>query len=57
MEHSRARGLGAAYVGAGLVVAVPLGVYYFYPVRVIAQAPLLTLLFAVCRSTTSPAGR
>lgn len=49
MEHPKTRGWGA-YVGAGMVVAVPLGVYYFYPVRVIALGALLTLLFAVVLS-------
>ena len=46
MEHSKARGLGA-YVGVGLLVAAPLAIYYFYPVRMIALGTLLTLLFAV----------
>ncbi|MEJ7840963.1 MAG: AI-2E family transporter [Rubrobacter sp.] len=49
MEHSRTRGLGA-YLGVGLLVAVLFGVYYVYPVRVIALVSLLTLLFAVVLS-------
>ena len=49
MEHSRAPGWGA-YVGVGLLVAVLFGVYYVYPVRVIALVSLLTLLFAVVLS-------
>lgn len=46
MEHSKTRGLGA-YAGVGLLVAVSLGIYYVYPVRVIALVSLLALLFAV----------
>ena len=46
MESSKTRGLGA-YVGAGLLVAVPLAIYYLYPIRVIVLGALLTLLFAV----------
>ena len=46
METIRTRGSGA-YVGVGLLVAAPLGVYYVYPVRVIALVSLLALLFAV----------
>ena len=49
MEHSRAPGWGA-YVGVGLLVAVLFGVYYVYPVRVVALVSLLTLLFAVVLS-------
>ncbi len=46
MEHSKTRGLWA-YFGVGLLVAAPLAIYYFYPVRMIALGSLLTLLFAV----------
>lgn len=46
MGHSKTRNLGA-YLGVGLLIAAPLGVYYLYPVRVIALVSLLTLLFAV----------
>lgn len=46
MEHS-AKQIWRAYVGVGLLVAVLLGVYFVYPIRVIVVVSLLTLLFVV----------
>ena len=46
MEHS-AKQDWRAYVGVLLLVAVPLGIYFVYPIRVVVIVSLLTLLFAV----------
>ncbi len=49
MEHSDKQGW-RAYVGLLLLVAVPLGIYFVYPIRIIVIVSLLTLLFAVILS-------
>lgn len=46
MEHS-AKQSWRAYVGVGMLVAVPLGIYFVYPIRVIVVVLLMTLLFAI----------
>lgn len=46
MEHPKTRGL-RAYVGAGLLVAVAIRVYFVYPIRTVVVVALLALLFAV----------
>ena len=44
MEHS-AKQSWRAYAGLSLLVAVPLGIYFVYPIRVIVVVSLMTLLF------------
>ena len=49
MEHSDKQDW-RAYVGLLLLVAVPLGIYFVYPIRIIVIVSLLMLLFAVILS-------
>ncbi len=49
MEQSNKQ-VWRAYVGVSLLVAVPLGIYFVYPIRVIVVVSLMTLLFTVILS-------